>query len=157
MCIFLTMKNTIKVKWPVQTTIPIQWGEMDAFNHVNNVVYIRWCETARIELFRKIWGDRGINMKEILEGSGVGPILANFNVNYKIPISYPDQVIIQTRVAHIGNSSFNVEHQVFTEKMGNSVVAEASSVVVMLNYKTGEKFNLNSSMKLKLEQFVNGN
>ena len=153
MCIFLTMKNTIKVKWPVQTTIPIQWGEMDAFNHVNNVVYIRWCETARIELFRKIWGDRGINMKEILEGNGVGPILANFNVNYKIPISYPDQVIIQTRVAHIGNSSFNVEHQVFTEKMGNSVVAEASSVVVMLNYKTGEKFNLNSSMKLKLEPF----
>ena len=153
MCIFLTMKNTIKVKWPVQTTIPIQWGEMDAFNHVNNVVYIRWCETARIELFRKIWGDRGINMKEILEGNGVGPILANFNVNYKIPISYPDNVIIQTRVAKIGNTSFNVEHQVFTEKMGDSVVAEASSVVVMLNYKTGEKFNLNSSMKLKLEQF----
>mgnify|MGYP001483501284 FL=1 len=139
--------------WPVQTTIPIQWGEMDAFNHVNNVVYIRWCETARIELFRKIWGDRGINMKEILEGNGVGPILANFNVNYKIPISYPDNVIIQTRVAKIGNTSFNVEHQVFTEKMGDSVVAEASSVVVMLNYKTGEKFNLNSSMKLKLEQF----
>ena len=142
-----------KKLWPVQTTIPIQWGEMDAFNHVNNVVYIRWCETARIELFRKIWGDRGINMKEILEGNGVGPILANFNVNYKIPISYPDNVIIQTRVAKIGNTSFNVEHQVFTEKMGNSVVAEASSVVVMLNYKTGEKFNLNSSMKLKLEQF----
>ena len=153
MCIFLTMKNSIKVKWPVQTTIPIQWGEMDAFNHVNNVVYIRWCETARIELFRKIWGDIGINMKEILEGHGVGPILANFNINYKIPISYPDNVIIQTRVSHIGNSSFNVEHQVFTEKMGNSVVAEASSVVVMLNYKTEEKFNLNSSMKLKLEQF----
>ena len=142
-----------KKQWPVQTTIPIQWGEMDAFNHVNNVVYIRWCETARIELFRKIWGDRGINMKEILEGNGVGPILANFNVNYKIPISYPDNVIIQTRVAKIGNTSFNVEHQVFTEKMGDSVVAEASSVVVMLNYKTAEKFNLNSSMKLKLEQF----
>ena len=125
-------------KGAISTKIPVQWGEMDAFNHVNNVVYIRWCETARIELFRNIWGNKGINMKEILEGSGVGPILANFNINYKIPISYPDNVIIQTRVAHIGNSSFNVEHQVFTEKMGNSVVAEASSVVVMLNYKTGE-------------------
>ena len=140
-------------KGAISTKIPVQWGEMDAFNHVNNVVYIRWCETARIELFRNIWGNKGINMKEILEGSGVGPILANFNINYKIPISYPDNVNIQTRVAHVGNSSFNVEHQVFTEKMGDSVVAEASSVVVMLNYKTGEKFNLNSSMKLKLEQF----
>ena len=87
MCIFLTMKNIIKVKWPVKTKIPVQWGEMDAFNHVNNVVYIRWCETARIELFRKIWGERGLNMKEILEDNGVGPILANFTVNYKIPIS----------------------------------------------------------------------
>ena len=140
-------------KGAISTKISVQWGEMDAFNHVNNVVYIRWCETARIELFRNIWGDKGINMKEILEGSGVGPILANFNINYKIPISYPDNVIIKTRVAHIGNSSFNVEHQVFTEKMGNSVVAEASSVVVMLNYKTGEKFILDSSMKFKLEQF----
>ena len=140
-------------KGAISTKISVQWGEMDAFNHVNNVVYIRWCETARIELFRNIWGDKGINMKEILEGSGVGPILANFNINYKIPISYPDNVIIQTRVAHIGNSSFNVEHQVFTEKMGNSLVAEASSVVVMLNYKTVEKFILDSSMKLKLEQF----
>ena len=142
-----------KKQWPVKTKIPVQWGEMDAFNHVNNVVYIRWCETARIELFRKIWGERGLNMKEILEDNGVGPILANFNVNYKIPISYPDNVIIHTRVDHIGNSSFNVEHQVFTEKMGNSVIAEASSVVVMLNYKTGDKFILDSSIKLKLEQF----
>ena len=50
---FQTMKNIMKVKWPVKTKIPVQWGEMDTFNHVNNVVYIRWCETARIELFRK--------------------------------------------------------------------------------------------------------
>ena len=153
MCIFLTMKNIIKVKWPVKTKIPVQWGEMDAFNHVNNVVYIRWCETARIELFRKIWGERGINMKEILEDNGVGPILANFNVNYKIPISYPDNVIIHTRVAHIGNSSFNVEHQVFSEKLGNRIVAEASSVVVMLNYKTGKKFKLTVSLKSALESY----
>ena len=40
--------------WPIRTEISLQWGDMDAFNHVNNVIYIRWCETSRIELFRKI-------------------------------------------------------------------------------------------------------
>ena len=40
-------KNKVSV-----TKISVQWGEMDAFNHVNNVMYIRWCETARISLFR---------------------------------------------------------------------------------------------------------
>ena len=38
------------INWPIQTEIPIQWGDMDAFSHVNNVIYIRWFETARIEL-----------------------------------------------------------------------------------------------------------
>ena len=42
-------KNKVSV-----TKISVQWGEMDAFNHVNNVMYIRWCETARISLFREI-------------------------------------------------------------------------------------------------------
>ena len=36
------------------TKIPVLWGDMDGFGHVNNIIYLKWCETARIELFRKI-------------------------------------------------------------------------------------------------------
>ena len=138
----------------IHTNISVQWGEMDAFNHVNNVMYIRWCETARIELFREIWGDKGINMKEILEGNGVGPILANFNINYRLPLTYPDEVIIHTQVSQIGNTSFKLKQALFSKKLGNTLVADATSVVVMVNYKTGDKYTLNQNIISELEKYI---
>ena len=138
----------------IHTEISVQWGEMDAFNHVNNVMYIRWCETARITLFREIWGDKGINMKEILEGNGVGPILANFNINYRLPLTYPDEVIIHTQVSQIGNTSFKLKQALFSKKLGNTLVADATSVVVMVNYKTGDKYTLNQNIISELEKYI---
>ena len=142
-------KNKVSI-----TKISVQWGEMDAFNHVNNVMYIRWCETARISLFREIWGETGINMKEILDGNGVGPILANFNINYKLPLTYPDEVTIHTNVSQIGNTSFKLNQALFSKKSGNTLVADATSVVVMVNYISGDKFTLNQNIKSELEKFI---
>jgi len=142
-------KNKVSI-----TKISVQWGEMDAFNHVNNVMYIRWCETARISLFREIWGETGINMKEILDGNGVGPILANFNINYKLPLTYPDEVTIRTNVSQIGNTSFKLNQALFSKKSGDTLVADATSVVVMVNYISGDKFTLNQNIKSELEKFI---
>ena len=41
--------------WPIKTEIPVLWGDNDSFGHVNNIIYLKWCETSRVELFRKIW------------------------------------------------------------------------------------------------------
>ena len=41
-------------RYPVSVTIPVAWGEMDAFGHVNNVIYARWIESARVEYSRRI-------------------------------------------------------------------------------------------------------
>ena len=59
-------------------------------------------------------------MKEILEGNGVGPILANFNINYRLPLTYPDEVIIHTQVSQIGNTSFKLTQALFSKKSGNT-------------------------------------
>jgi len=58
----MTEKN-----WPVTTEIPVLWGDMDAFGHVNNIIYLKWCETSRIELFCKIWDLDALKMDEILD------------------------------------------------------------------------------------------
>ncbi len=142
-----------KINWPVKTKLPIQWGDMDAFSHVNNVIYIRWFETARIELFTELWGGNGINLQEILDGDGVGPILANFNINYHLPLLYPDTVHINTRISKVGNSSFGVSHQLFSKNNGNKMIASADSIVVMYNYQKGEKFLLNEQLKNALNKF----
>ena len=41
--------------WPIETQIPVLWGDMDSFGHVNNIVYLKWCETSRVQLFREMW------------------------------------------------------------------------------------------------------
>ena len=143
-----------KINWPVKTELPIQWGDMDAFSHVNNVIYIRWFETARIELFIDLWGGRGVNLQEILDGDGVGPILANFNINYHLPLLYPDIVHINTRISKVGNSSFGVSHQLFSKNNRNKIIASADSVVVMYNYQKGEKFLLKDDQIKKLKGFM---
>ena len=140
--------------WPITTEISLQWGDMDAFNHVNNVIYIRWCETSRIELFRKIWLNKGLQMQEILEGDGVGPILANFNINYRLPLVYPDIVYIDTRISYVGNSSFKVEHSLKSKNNGNEIIADADSVIVLFNYKNGTKFKITEEHKKKLETYM---
>ena len=69
-------------KWPIKTEIPVLWGDVDSFGHVNNIIYLKWCETSRVELFRKMYDVKTLDTENIQLGSGVGPILANFNCNY---------------------------------------------------------------------------
>ena len=120
------------------TKIPVLWGDMDGFGHVNNIIYLKWCETSRIELFRSIWNYKIGNMEEVLERGGIGPILANFNMDYKYPVKYPDEIKIETYLTHIGNSSIGIGHELFSQN-NDKLVAKANSVVVMLNYISNDK------------------
>ena len=93
-------------------------------------------------------------MENILLDKGIGPILANFNSNYRIPIRYPDTINIKTRVSHIGNSSFGIEHKIYSKENDEKIVFDAESVVVMVNYKGGSKFQFDDKSKKQLEEFM---
>mgnify|MGYP001244839347 FL=1 len=140
--------------WPIKTEIILQWGDMDAFSHVNNINYIKWCETSRIELFREMWGKSSMVQKDIIEGDGVGPILANFNINYRVALVYPDTTIIYTRVSKVGNSSYGVEHVLCSKKNGDNIVADATSVIVMFDYVKNVNSKLTKVQKEKLSRFM---
>jgi len=140
-----------KKNWPITTEIPVLWGDMDSFGHVNNIIYLKWCETSRVELMCKIWDLDALSMSKILSENGMGPILANFNTNYRIPISCPDTIYVKTRVKHVGNTSFGIEHQITSKNNDSKIVVDADSVVVMVNYQTGEKIEIDDENRKKLE------
>ncbi|MGZ6208377.1 MAG: acyl-CoA thioesterase, partial [Syntrophales bacterium] len=79
------MSNLLK-DYPVIIEFPVAWGEMDAMNHVNNIVYFRYFESARIAYFEKA------DMFSYMTETGIGPILATISCKFKIPLSYPDKV-----------------------------------------------------------------
>ena len=138
------------------TEIPVLWGDMDDFGHVNNIIYLKWCETSRVELFREIWNLKSLKMQDIMEKEGMGPILANFNMNYKIPIQYPDMITVKTRITSIGNTSFGVGHELFSKTNKDKIVASGESVIVMINYKSGKKAPIDINNRSLLQQFFGG-
>ena len=142
--------------WPIITELPVLWGDMDDFGHVNNIIYLKWCETSRVELFRKVWDLKSLKMNDIMEEDGIGPILANFNINYRIPVQYPDIITVKTRVTNIGNTSFGIAHELYSKVNGDNAVANADSIVVMIDYKLGKKFPIDGDNRSKLKQFIGG-
>jgi acyl-CoA thioester hydrolase len=112
--------------YPVYFEMPVQWGDQDSFSHVNNVVYLRWCETARIAYLERI------GLWEMLRSKGIGCIVAHLGCNYFQPVAFPDTVRIGAKVTRIGNSSFKMEHAVFSDALG--LVADADSTLVIYDY-----------------------
>ena len=80
--------------YPVQLEIPVAWGDMDAFGHVNNTVYLRWFESARIAFFERIDIDATRPEK-------VGPILASTTCDYLTPVAYPATVVVGARAQRV--------------------------------------------------------
>jgi len=118
--------------YPVVIDVPVAWGEMDAFQHVNNIVYFRYFESARMAYFDKL------GMAEIQNTTGVGPILASTSCRFRIPLSYPDTVAIGARVAKVDENRFLMEYCVASYKE-NKVAADGEGVIMAFDYKRKRK------------------
>jgi acyl-CoA thioester hydrolase len=81
------MQDLLK-NYPVVIEIPIAWGDMDAFQHVNNIMYFKYFESARISYFEKL------DFNEQMKKTGIGPILANTQRKFKIPLAVQKYQII---------------------------------------------------------------
>ena len=133
---------------PVVIDIPVAWGEMDTMRHVNNVVYFRYFESARIAYFErlKFW--------ELMNQTGIGPILASIECKFKIPLTYPDTVSVGTRVSRIEQDRFVMEHRVMSHK-SQAIAAEGDGVIVCYNYRDNKKALLPEELRqriLRLEE-----
>jgi acyl-CoA thioester hydrolase len=115
--------------FPIIIALPVQWGDQDAFGHVNNTVYLRWFESARIAYFDRV------GVSALMAAEGVGPILASITCQFRRPITYPATVAVGARVSRIGRTSLTMDHRLDlapTQEPG----AEGTSTIVMLDYRT---------------------
>jgi acyl-CoA thioester hydrolase len=119
----------LQTEFPVVVTLPVQWGDMDAFAHVNNTVYLRWFESARIA-----YGER-LGFWELKARENIGPILASVSCDYRLQITYPDTVHIGARITRVGRSSLGMNHRIVSEAAG-AIAAEGTSTLVIFDYKT---------------------
>jgi len=147
------MLNPLNVKhphaalagYPVVVAITVEWGDQDSFAHVNNTVYLKWCETARVEYLVRI------GMWEMIKSKGQGPILASLTCDYRQPVVFPDTIQVGARVTMIGKSSFRMEHALVS--MAQDVkVAESDSTLVFIEYEKGKSLPLAEHLRRAIEQ-----
>ncbi|MBT6178345.1 MAG: acyl-CoA thioesterase [Deltaproteobacteria bacterium] len=134
---------------PVELTFPIAWGQMDAFEHVNNVVYFRYFEDARITYFREL------GMLEEMESCGQGPILASTQCRFILPLKYPDEVTVGASVRELGADRFSMQYRVFSHKQ-QAVAAEGTGRIVYFDYKNNKKAALPAHIVKRIHELEDG-
>ena len=131
--------------FPIQVRIPVAWGEMDSFDHVNNIYYFRYFESTRIRFFEEI------GLMKYLEEKGIGPILAETSCKFIKPLFYPDTLTIGSRIKSIGKTSFIIEYCALSDSTG--LVATGEARMVIYDYHALKKTAIPAHIREKLSAY----
>lgn len=124
----------------------VEWGDMDSFGHVNNVVYYTYAQNARIHY----------NTQLNLFNENTFSVMAASSCQYFKPVTYPDTLWIGVRIKKVGNASVIHEYTYYSTAM-NTIVASGESVLVYLSKATGQKKNIDETKKAAINAFESFN
>jgi acyl-CoA thioester hydrolase len=131
--------------FPVVVELPVVWGEMDSYGHVNNAVYFRYFESGRVEYFRRMgWFD-------YQQQCGIGPILAAIEARFRRALTYPDRVSVGARMVAETADRFIMEHLIISHSQGQ-VVTEGRGEIVPFHYAQGTKTPITDELRCMVEQ-----
>jgi acyl-CoA thioester hydrolase len=122
-----------------RTAISVRWGDMDAFNHVNNAQYLRYLEEARVQWLASI---PGISLTD-----RIAPVLVASNVNYRQPIEWPSEIAVDLFIEKIGNSSLTMGHRMLSSTDASVLYSDGSVVMVWIDTQTGKSVPLPEAIK----------
>jgi len=144
-----SMNETQLQEYPVVIEIPVAWGEMDSYQHVNNVVYFRYFESARIAYAEKL------GLTRLKDETGIGPILGSAGCRFRHPLTYPDTVSVGARTVSIEEDRFTM-HYVVVSRCHGKVAAEGDAVIVMYDYNEGRKTKIPDAIRTRLKEIEKG-
>ena len=135
--------------FPVRIQIPVAWGEMDAFQHVNNVAYFRYFESARMAYFSRL------DLLAFMERTGIGPILKSTQCTFKIPLAYPDTVSVGARVPQMHPDRFVMHYRVVSHRH-QSIAAEGEGILVTFDYRNNHKVDMPQELRRAIDDVEYG-
>ncbi len=134
------MNNQSMEDFQIVVKIPIQWGDMDAYNHVNNTVFFRFFEAARIAYLERI------DFADSRRKRGVGAILHSTQCRFRRALQYPDDIVVGARTTSMSEDRFTQEYRIVSTAQ-ESIVAEGSGIVVSFDYNQGQKVILPQAVR----------
>lgn len=130
--------------YPVIHEQVVAWGDMDAFGHVNNVMYYRYIESARIYYMQSL----DIFSKDIYT------VVASNQCKYLRPVFYPDTLKIGVRIEELRKSGFRMNYQLWST-LQNQLVATAEAIIVVVNKHDLKKTLIPENIKNKIIEIEN--
>jgi len=125
------------------TDIEVRWGDVDAFGHVNNAVFLAYLEQCRSKWMSSVpchWQD-----------GDSGPVVAAIHINYRRPLRWPCRVRVTLRPGSPGRSSIKLDSEVrgIEDEAGEpgTLYADASVTLVWIDRKSGESVPLPGAIR----------
>jgi acyl-CoA thioester hydrolase len=125
--------------------MPIRWGDMDMMGHVNNTVYFRYIESARIAWLEEAGGAP--------DPAGIGPVIVNAHCSFLKQLKYPGEIEVTTYVGPPGRSSFEVSHEirlVGADGQPGAIHAEGGAKIVWINFAAEKSVPLPETVRALL-------
>jgi acyl-CoA thioester hydrolase len=123
---------------------PIRWGDMDALGHVNNTVYFRYFEQARIEWVSKL------DPEGRAYASGSGPVIVNASCTFLEPLVYPGEIEVRMFLCDAGRSSVASHYEIH---MDGKLYAEGAAKIVWIDRASGRSISLPDTIAAPLHAF----
>lgn len=123
----------------------VRFGDLDAMRHLNNVVYLRYFETARIAFIRDLLPAHDPSNPE---GEAFGLIFAECHINYRSPVHFDEELAVRCTVAEVRRSAFRIG---FTMAVGDRLAAEGFGWLVGFDYTAQRAAPLPDQVRSVLE------
>lgn len=134
--------------FPMKLQLRIDWGDLDAFGHVNNLAIMKYVQAARVQYMDTI------GLMQSQTEMKIGPILASISCQFRKPLFYPGEVTVYSKINWIKNTSFQIQHAVYNG--ANELAAEALDVIVLYDFRQNIKVTISDELREKIKKVEDG-
>ncbi|MEO8221073.1 MAG: thioesterase family protein [Specibacter sp.] len=133
----------------IQISQQIRFGDIDSYNHVNNVVFLQYLEDARVQLTYSELPEGG-TFQDLI-GADLFTLVGRNEIEYLLPIGFrPAPIFVNIWITHIGGSSFDFGYTV-SEADTSIIYAQAATSMVLVSRTTGRPVRLTEPQRAALE------
>ena len=123
----------------IRVPLSVRWRDLDAFNHVNNSKFLSYLEEARLRWMMTLPGE--------WIDENVAPVVAAANINYRRPIAWPSEIVVELFVERLGNTSLTIGHRILEAGDDATLYADGNVVMVWIDRQRGQAAALPDSVR----------
>ncbi len=118
----------MQLKTKCKNILPIQvrFSDVDSMGHVSNTIYQNYYDSGKVSYFEEVIPE--------MDFETIGIVGASIKIDYLKPIFRKTKVLVETRIAKLGNKSLTMEH-FLVEEGTNEVLSTCTAIMVCFNIK----------------------